>query len=63
MNDDERLYYNRFIELANNCYLKNIPVITDFLDLNKQSIFCNTVIMNHATKKSRELLHQLDLIL
>ena len=36
---DEKLICNRFIEAANNCYNRNIPIATDFLDLHKQTLF------------------------
>ncbi len=39
MNDEERLICNRFLEAANNCYNRSIPVNTDFLDLNEQTLF------------------------
>ncbi len=39
MKDEERLICNRLLDMANNCYYRNIPVTTDFLDLNSQSLF------------------------
>lgn len=39
MKDDDRLICNRFLEYAENCYQRDIPVITDFLDLHKQTLF------------------------
>ncbi len=39
MNNDERLICNRFLDAANMCYSRNIPIATDFLDINKQTLF------------------------
>lgn len=39
MKDDERLICNRLLDMADNCYYRNIPVTTDFLDLNSQTLF------------------------
>lgn len=39
MKDEERLICNRLLDMANNCYYRNIPVTSDFLDLNSQSLF------------------------
>lgn len=39
MKDEERLICNRLLDMANNCYYRNIPVTTDFLDLNSQTLF------------------------
>lgn len=39
MIEDDRIICNRFLELANNCYIRNIPYNTDFLDLYKQDLF------------------------
>lgn len=39
MNNDDKLIANRLLDYANQCYQRNIPVVTDFLDLYKQSIF------------------------
>ena len=39
MKDEERLICNRLLDMANSCYHRNIPVTTDFLDLNSQSLF------------------------
>ena len=39
MKDEEHLICNRLLDLANNSYYRNIPVTTDFLDLNSQSLF------------------------
>ncbi len=39
MKDEERLVCNRLLDMANNCYYRNIPVTTDFLDLNSQTLF------------------------
>lgn len=38
MNDDDKLVCNRFIDAANNCYYRNMPINTDFLDLYRQSL-------------------------
>ncbi len=43
MNKEENILYKRFIELANTCYYKNIPVFSDFLDLNEQTVFLSCV--------------------
>lgn len=43
MNKEENILYKRFIELANICYYKNIPVFSDFLDLNEQTIFLSCI--------------------
>lgn len=43
MNSDDTLTINRFLEAANNCYYRNIPVETDFLDLYRQNLF-NTIL-------------------
>ena len=43
MNDEERLICNRLLDMANSCYHRNIPVTTDFLDLNSQSLFWNII--------------------
>lgn len=43
MNNDDKMICNRFIEAADNCYYRNMPVTTDFLDLYKQSLF-NSII-------------------
>lgn len=43
MNNEDKIICNRFLEAANNCYYRNMPVSTDFLDLYKQSLFCNIV--------------------
>lgn len=37
--EDDVLVLNRILDFANMCYNRNIPVSTDFLDLNKQSVF------------------------
>ena len=39
----ENYIQNRFIELADKCYYKNIPVYTEFLNLNEQSIFMSMI--------------------
>lgn len=39
MKDEERLICNRLLDMADNCYYRNIPVTSDFLDLNSQSLF------------------------
>lgn len=39
MKDEERLICNRLLDMANNCYYRNIPVTSDFLDLNSQTLF------------------------
>jgi RNA-binding protein YlmH len=38
MNKEEQLLKKRFIELSNTAFYKNIPVFTDFLNLNEQNI-------------------------
>lgn len=43
MNKEENILYKRFIELANTCYYKNIPVFSDFLDLNEQTVFLGCI--------------------
>lgn len=43
MENDDRMVCNRFMEAANNCYYRNVPTSTDFLDIYKQNLF-NTVI-------------------
>lgn len=40
---EELLYKKRFIELANTAYFKEYAVFTDFLNLNEQSVFLETV--------------------
>lgn len=35
---EEKLVLRRFLDLSNTAYYKNIPVFTDFLNLNEQSI-------------------------
>jgi len=43
-NDKEELFLEkRFLELANNAYQKGIHVYSDFLNLNEQNIFNNTL--------------------
>ena len=37
--DEDRLTAGKLIDAANMCYKRDIPVTTDFLDLNKQSVF------------------------
>ena len=37
--DEDRLTAGKLIDAANMCYKRDIPVATDFLDLNKQSVF------------------------
>jgi Uncharacterized conserved protein, contains S4-like domain len=39
MNKEERILKNRFLELANICYERDIPIYSDFLSLNEQTIF------------------------
>jgi len=39
MNKEERILKNRFLELANICYERNISICSDFLNLNEQTIF------------------------
>lgn len=41
--DKDKLVINRILDLANTCYNRGIPVATDFLDLNSQTIFCNSI--------------------
>ena len=43
MNTDDRLICNRIMEAADNCYNRDIPVETDFLDLYKQTLFCSII--------------------
>lgn len=43
MNTDDRLICNRIMEAADNCYNRDIPVETDFLDLYKQTLFCTII--------------------
>lgn len=43
MNDDEKIVLNRFKDLSNACYKRDIPVFTDFLDINRQTIFHNNI--------------------
>ena len=43
MNADDRLICNRIMEAADNCYNRDIPVETDFLDLHKQTLFCSII--------------------
>ncbi len=38
--DEDRLTAGKLLDAANMCYNRDIPVNTDFLDLNKQSVFC-----------------------
>lgn len=42
MNKEENILYKRFIELANTCYYRSMPVFSDFLDLNEQTVFLNS---------------------
>lgn len=39
MNDEDRLICNRFLDYANSCYNRDMPVVTDFLDLHSQTLF------------------------
>lgn len=39
MNEEDRLICNRFLDYANNCYNRDMPVVTDFLDLHSQTLF------------------------
>lgn len=42
MNDkNDTFLKKRFLELANSCYQKHMPVYCDFLNLNEQNIFMN----------------------
>lgn len=36
--DEDRLTAGKLLDAANMCYNRDIPVNTDFLDLNKQSV-------------------------
>lgn len=37
--DEDKLIINRILDEANMCYNRDIPVCTDFLDLNSQTVF------------------------
>lgn len=39
MNEEDKLAFNRILDIANNCYNRNIPTATDFIDLHMQSVF------------------------
>lgn len=39
MTKEEQFFAKRLLELSNTCFQKNIPVYTDFLNLNEQNIF------------------------
>lgn len=41
MNKDEHMMEKRLIELANIAYNRNIPIYTDFLNLNEQNVYYN----------------------
>ena len=34
MENDDRMVCNRFMEAADNCYYRNVPTSTDFLDMD-----------------------------
>jgi len=42
MTKEEQLLSNRFIEYAELCYKREVPVYSDFLSLNEQTIFLST---------------------
>lgn len=39
MDREEQLFFHHLQDLADTCYSRNIPVYTDFLNLNEQTIF------------------------
>ncbi len=39
MDREEQLLFRRLRDLADTCYSRNIPVYTDFLNLNEQTVF------------------------
>ena len=39
MEKEEQLFRKRMIDLAGTCFKRDIPVSTDFLNLNEQTIF------------------------
>lgn len=39
MNREEQILFNHLQDLADTCYSRNIPVYTDFLNLNEQTVF------------------------
>ena len=39
MEKEEQIFRNRIQELAGNAYRRDVPVHTDFLTLNEQTIF------------------------
>ncbi len=43
MNEQEQLFKKRLLELANSAYQRNIPMFSDFLNLNEQEIFHQTL--------------------
>lgn len=43
MNEQEYILSKRLLELANNTYQRNIPTFSDFLNLNEQDIFNQTL--------------------
>lgn len=46
MNKEEQILINRFLDLQNQAFYKNIPVTTDFLNLYEQTIFANFIAKN-----------------
>ncbi|MCI8464581.1 MAG: RNA-binding protein [Lachnospiraceae bacterium] len=43
MNREEQLFLNHLHDLAKLCYSRNIPVYTDFLNLNEQTVFLSNL--------------------
>ena len=46
MNKEEQILINRFLDLQNQAFYKNIPVTTDFLNLYEQTIFASFIDKN-----------------
>lgn len=43
MNQEEMMLSRRFIDLANAAYQRNVPMFSDYLNLNEQSVFEQTL--------------------
>jgi RNA-binding protein YlmH len=43
MNKEEQMFFNHIKESADNCYRRGIPVYTDFLNLNEQTVFLSNM--------------------
>ena len=48
MNKEEQILINRFLDLQEQAFYKNIPVTTDFLNLYEQTIFATFIAKNPA---------------